>query len=531
VTWTSGASAVASVSAGGLVTGLASGTTTLSAAKGSITGSSTVTVTMPTLTTLAVTPASATVAVGGTTTFSATGTFSDGTTAPVSATWSSSNTVVATVNASTGMVTGGSTYGTATITATIGSLTATGTVINAVPFPVSLSVTPANPSVLVGSSLKLTASATWSDGSITDASGPSSWSTSSASIASIVGAGTVTGVASGTATITATFTTTGTAGTHIVSGHVTLNVTAAALTQLAVTPSPNTLSVGGTVALTAMGTYADAHTANLTASVAWTSSSTAVATVSANGAVTAQAAGTATITATLGAITGTASVTVSAAATLTSITVAPASQSMTVGDTYQYVASGSFSNGTGQTPLSGVTWTTSASSVATTSAFGVVSAVGAGSANIIATLGSISGQAALTVTAPAQTFDPRLVGNWKWLGFPDINGNSYGSFYSFYADGTFTYQLIYQGSGINCLNFNRILAWHQGTFSSSNGQIIFNCTLHYTDETNCGGSTTRFAWGGTNPHFHNASFADANHLVTDHSDDFYPTGSISHVKY
>jgi uncharacterized protein YjdB len=522
---------VASVSASGLVTGLAPGSAIITAAQGTITDAITVTVTAPTLTALAVTPASATVAVGGTTTFSATGTFSDGTTASVAATWSSSNTAVATVNASTGTVTGGSTYGTATITATSGSLTATGTVINAAPYPVSLTVTPANPSVTVGATVKLTASATWSDGSVTDASGPSVWSTSAASIAGIIGAGTVSGVAAGTATITATFTTTGTGGTHIVTGHVTLNVTAAALTQLTVTPASNTLGIGGSVALTATGTYADSHTADFTLTAAWTSSNTGAATVSSNGTVTAHAAGTATITATIGTVTGTATVTVSAAATLTSITVAPAGQTLAVGATSQYVATGIFSNGTGQTPLSGVTWTTSSAAVATTSAFGLVTAVGAGNANVIATSGTISGQAALTVTGSTPTFDPRLVGNWKWLGFPDLDGNSYGSFYSFYADGTFTYQLIYLGSGINCLAFNKILAWHQGTFSSSNGQIILNCTLHYTDETNCSGATTRYGWGGTNPHFHNASFADANHLVTEHGDDFIETGYISHVKY
>jgi uncharacterized protein YjdB len=445
---------------------------------------------------------------------------------------------VATVNASTGTVTGGSTYGTSTITAAAGGLTATGTVVNAVPYPVSLTVTPATPSVAVGSNLKLTASAIWSDGSVTDASGPSAWSTSSASIASIVGAGTVTGVAAGTATITATFTTTGSAGTHIVSGHVTLNVTASALTLLTVTPGSNNLAIGGSVALTATGTYADSHTADLTLTSTWTSSNTGAATVGSNGTVTAIAAGTATITATLGSVSGTATVTVSAAATLTSITVTPANQTLAVGATSQYVATGIFSNGTGQTPFTGVTWTTSSSAVATTSAFGMVSAVGAGSANIIATLGSVSGHAALTVTAPAPTFDPRLVGSWAWLGTPDLNGNSYGSFYSFYADGTFTYQLIYQGSGVNCVSFYKVLAWHTGTFTSlgslsdtSNaGKIIFTCTTHYTDYTSCGGSTNRDAWGGTNPHFHWAAFADTNHLVSNHTDDFLATGNIIHVK-
>jgi uncharacterized protein YjdB len=540
VTWSSGAPAVASISTGGLVTGLASGPSTLTAVKDGVTGSSTVTVTTPTLTALAVTPTLAVVSQRGSYTYTATGTFSDGTTSHVAATWSSADTSIATVDATTGMVTGGANYGQTTITASAGGFSAKATIINDYPVPTKLVITPNTPSVLVGATLKLTANVTWSDGTVTDASGPSGWSTSSAAIASIAGAGTVKGVASGTATITATFTyQSNTSGTTIVSGNTTLNVTTSSpLTSLTVMPIVSNLPIGYTTPLTATGTYADGHTANLSATATWTSSNTSAATVSASGTVTTHAAGTATITAAVGSITGTATINVSAAATLTSITVAPASQTRAIGATSQYTATGNYSNGTSQTPLAGVTWSTSSSAVATTDAFGLVSAVGAGSANIIATLGGVSGHGALTVTAPTQSFDSRLVGSWKWLGTPDLNGNSYGSFYNFYADGTFTYELIYLGSGVNCVSFYKVLAWHTGTFTSlgslsdtSNaGKIIFTCTTHYTDYTSCGGSVSRSAWGGTNPHFHWAAFSDANHLVSNHSDDFLATGNIIHVR-
>lgn len=76
-------------------------------------------------------------------------------------------------------------------------------------------------------------------------------------------------------------------------------MTAAVLTSISVTPSSATLSVSGTQQLTATGTYSDSSTPDITNSVSWVSSDTAVATVSSTGLVTAVAGGSATITASL----------------------------------------------------------------------------------------------------------------------------------------------------------------------------------------------------------------------------------------
>jgi hypothetical protein len=83
-----------------------------------------------------------------------------------------------------------------------------------------------------------------------------------------------------------------------------------ALQTIAVTPSTPSIGVGATQAFTAMGTYADGSTQNLTSQVTWTSGSPGVATVSAAGVATAVSAGTATITATLGAVSGNTTLTV-----------------------------------------------------------------------------------------------------------------------------------------------------------------------------------------------------------------------------
>ena len=84
------------------------------------------------------------------------------------------------------------------------------------------------------------------------------------------------------------------------------------LTSISVTPTSPSLAIGATQQLTATGTYSDSSTKDLTSTVTWNSSSTSVATISAGGKITAVASGTSTFTATSGAISG--------ASTLTSTT-------------------------------------------------------------------------------------------------------------------------------------------------------------------------------------------------------------------
>jgi hypothetical protein len=80
-----------------------------------------------TIASIAVTPYALMEAIGNTQLMTATATYSDSSTGVVAASWSSSNTGVATVNSSTGVVTGVS-AGTSTITATFDGHTTTSTV-------------------------------------------------------------------------------------------------------------------------------------------------------------------------------------------------------------------------------------------------------------------------------------------------------------------------------------------------------------------------------------------------------------------
>lgn len=124
-TWTSSNPAVATVNAG-TVTAVANGSTTITATAGASTGQATITVAIPTVQAVTVTPATGTlVSLGETTRLTAAVQMSNGTTGTQTPTWSSSNTAVATVNA--GTVTGVS-NGTATITAAVGSVNGTATI-------------------------------------------------------------------------------------------------------------------------------------------------------------------------------------------------------------------------------------------------------------------------------------------------------------------------------------------------------------------------------------------------------------------
>jgi len=131
----------------------------------------------------------------------ATGTFNDGTTGSVTATWSSSPTSTATVNSGTGLVTGVS-PGTATITATSQGIsgTASVTVCGAI---TSITISPLNQTDALGA---MTQQYTAKDQSGNDITATVTWSSSSTSVAEFTSstAGLANLVGAGTTTITAT---------------------------------------------------------------------------------------------------------------------------------------------------------------------------------------------------------------------------------------------------------------------------------------------------------------------------------------
>ncbi|WP_426111283.1 ice-binding family protein [Massilia sp. PWRC2] len=133
-TYASATPAAVSISAGGVITGVAVGSSALSASFGGKSALAQATTTAPTVTNIAVRPANASVTVGASQQFIAVATYSDGATEVITATWTSSSNPIATVSNS-GVATGQA-VGVANIGASAGGQSASGVLtVTAAPVP------------------------------------------------------------------------------------------------------------------------------------------------------------------------------------------------------------------------------------------------------------------------------------------------------------------------------------------------------------------------------------------------------------
>jgi hypothetical protein len=184
-----------------------------------------------------------------------------------------------------------------------------------------------------------------------------------------------------------------------------LTVTTATLASIAVTPENRSIANGTKQQFTATGTYSDSSTHDITDRVTWSSSSEEVASISnavgSRGLATAAGLGTTTISATFSGKTGSTQLTVTAA-TLVSIAVTPANPSLPRGLTQQFVATGTYTDGSTQVLTNTVSWSSSDASVASIAnagSPGLATALAVGSTTIKAVSGSVSGSTTLTVTS------------------------------------------------------------------------------------------------------------------------------------
>jgi len=162
----------------------------------------------------------------------------------------------------------------------------------------SITVGPASASVAAGLTVQFTATAVYSDGSQKDVSQSATWASSATAIATVSATGIATGVTAGTSSVSATW--------SGVTGNDTLTVGPPNLTSIVVSPNKPTVAVGKTLQFSAIGSYTDRSTQDLTKSVAWSSSDTATATISTDsnsvGLATAVALGTTEIHASSGSV-------------------------------------------------------------------------------------------------------------------------------------------------------------------------------------------------------------------------------------
>jgi hypothetical protein len=445
VLWSSSNTGAASISnaAGsqGLATAVAAGSiaitatfTGVSAPNGPVSGTATLTVTAARLVSITVTPPTPSIALGLTEQFSATGIYTNHTyqNLTTQVTWSSSNAKVASVSnaaGSQGLATSavaGSTAITATFTgasAPNGPVSGTATLTVTPATLVSISVTPAAPSIAAGLTEQFTATGIYTDQTNQNLTTQVTWSSSNPKVASISNAagsqGLATSAVAGSTTITAIFSGPA-APNETVSGTATLTVTSAQLVSISVTPPTPSIAAGLTEQFTATGTYTNNTNQNLTAQVTWTSSDLDVASISSaagsQGLATSAATGSTTITATFsgpaapnGPVSGTTTLTVTTA-TLVSINVTPAAPTIAAGVTEQFTATGTYTNNTNQNLTAQVTWTSSNLNAASISnavgSQGLATSAATGSTTITATFsgtsapnGPVSGATTLTVTA------------------------------------------------------------------------------------------------------------------------------------
>jgi uncharacterized protein YjdB len=391
VTWSSADEGIATVDNTGVVTGVSTGATTISATSEGKTGTSGIAVGAPVAASIAVDPTSVSITTGQTSQLTATVKDANGTVisgAPVS--WTVDHPGVAIVS-STGLVTGQS-AGSATVTATSGSAHVNVSVTVTLPPANAVIVSPSSVALLVTQRQQLT-------GTVTDASGNPlpgqtiTWQSSNNAIATVGTTGLVFAVTPGTATIT------GTSGS--VSGVAHVTVSLVPVRRVTLTPDALSFTQGdaGTQLTVELLDSIGGVLSQAGRPITFTSNNSGVASVSGTGFVTPGGPGQAVITATATGtgVSTTATVTVAPVA-VASVTITPTPDTLAPSQTIQLIATtrdGSGNTLTGRT----VVWDGSDDAVAVVSSTGKVTAQSAGTMTVTATSEGKTGTATIVVTA------------------------------------------------------------------------------------------------------------------------------------
>lgn len=392
--WSSGNTAAATIDpAKGVATAVAPGQSTVTASVGSVSGSTTLTVSDATVTSLVLSPGNVTLPDGSSQQFHLTANFTSGPSLDVTsaAVWNSSDDTVARVSG--GLATAVDPGGPVTIQASFGGTsTDTGLTVTAAEIA-SIEVTPATPAIADGTNQEFTATATLTDGTPLDVTTTASWTSGTSATATIDSS-------TGVATAVNTGQTVITAAVGAVSGSTTLTVTSATVTGITVTPADPILPNGAQQQFSAVATFSNGTTQDVTSSAQWTSDTTGVATITSPGGLASAVAssGNSGISATFGGQTGSTTLTTSAA-TVESITITPNPAVLADGDTQQFSASAHYSDGSDLIVTGSAVWASNNFGVATiSSGSGLAAAQGVGNTQVTATFDGVSGTAEIVVS-------------------------------------------------------------------------------------------------------------------------------------
>jgi hypothetical protein len=399
-TWSTASIAVATINANGLATAVANGTTTVSAAMGSVQGSTGLSV-APSLVSIQVNPQTPVSDVGTAVAFTATGTFSNGIQQNLSnsVNWTTLRSGVASIssNGTATTVAAGQT----TITATAGSVNGSSLLTVNSPSLASIVVSPLTPTIASGATQQFTATGIFSDGSQQNLTTSVSWSSSSSTVANIASSGLASAVGGGQVTITANL--------GGVAGTASLTVTTGVLTAIQISPQSSSIIIGGSQQFSAQATYSNGTSANVSASATWTSSANTAAAMSTTspGLAVSTGTGATRISASYGGLTDSTVLTVQDQ--LASIAIQPATFTLTIGQSEQFNAIGTYASGITQNLTGSVTWNSSTPSVAGISSGGLATSGTPGLTGVTASLGSVTASANLTVGAA------NVIGQWNTL--------------------------------------------------------------------------------------------------------------------
>ncbi len=324
--WSSANESIATVDAAGIMTPVADGLVSIRASYQGQSASKAVTINSATITSISITPPTASLSSGGLLDLKATGIYSDGSTRNLTkkVTWSSSDASVSVDDSvKKGRITGVS-AGSATITADYGLVSSTATASVSAATLSTIEISPVISSASAGVSTQFYATAINNDSSHDDITSFVSWSSSDNNIASIYSSGLLTRHGVGSVTITATYSS--------VTAQVSASVLGATLSDIEISPDAFSMPAGIIRNYQATGVYTDGSREDLTEQVIWSSSDSAVATISngssSKGQVDALSSGTSTIGATYASISKTTTLSVSGN-TIVALRVEPESVLMT----------------------------------------------------------------------------------------------------------------------------------------------------------------------------------------------------------
>ena len=310
VLWVSSADNIVSVSneqaSKGRCLGRGLGVAVLTAKLGTQISAASLTVTDAVITGLQLTQVSPVIATGTQQAYIATATYSDGTMRDVTTDtqWSVSDPTVAAIENAPQMagVLVALREGSVLVRAAFAGKSAEATLTITAAALQSVTISTPTSNVPVGTTLQLTATATFSDGSTADVTSQTIWSVGLPDLASISnGAGSrglLTGLKQGSATVVAVF--------QGITTYISLYVTEPALLVLSITPDGHSMAPRTTYNYRALALYSNGLSRDVTEQVAWTTSDTSVATVSdvlgSKGLLTALVMGTTEVSAHLGSL-------------------------------------------------------------------------------------------------------------------------------------------------------------------------------------------------------------------------------------